>query len=245
MTGTVYLVGAGPGDPELMTVKATRLLREADAIVHDALIDKGVLKGCNAELYDAGKRGGDHKMSQAEINRLLVDLAQRHRFVVRLKGGDPFMFGRGAEEAAVLRDAGIDVHVVPGVSSAISVPELAGIPVTHRGHASAVTFITGNERANRDTERISWKDAVAVGGTIVVLMGMENAATISERLIDGGMDPTTPAAVITDGSMRGQRKEITTISDLGRTISEKRLKAPGIIVIGTVVNESEKLGDMS
>ncbi|MCK9323701.1 MAG: uroporphyrinogen-III C-methyltransferase, partial [Candidatus Methanomethylophilaceae archaeon] len=152
MTGVVYLVGAGPGDPELMTVKGMELLKVADVVVYDALANHDVMKVCkpDAELIDAGKRGGNHTLTQKQTNELLVKLAKEGKNVVRLKGGDPFMFGRGAEEVAELRAEEVEVHVVPGISSAISVPELAGIPVTHRDHAPLVTFITGHEKGDRD-----------------------------------------------------------------------------------------------
>jgi len=245
MSGKVYLVGAGPGDLGLMTVKGLELLRSADTVVFDALVSREILDECkNAELIDVGKRGGNHKRTQDEINELLVGLALSGKNVVRLKGGDPFLFGRGAEEAAELRRAGAEVHVVPGVSSSISVPELAGIPVTHRDHTSIVTMVTGHERADREGDRVEWENLAKDHGTIVVLMGMSNSERISNGLIKGGMDPETPAAVITDGSTEKQRVETTTISRLGSSINEKGLKAPGIIVIGSVVGESKLLGDM-
>ena len=164
MTGKVYLVGAGPGDPGLFTIKGMELLRSADVVMYDALANPELLKECKegAELIDAGKRARDHHLSQWQTNELLVKYAQEGKTVVRLKGGDPFLFGRGAEEAEELRKAGAEVHVVPGVSSSISVPELAGIPVTHRDHTSLVTFITGHEKADRTEDRIDWK--ALVGG---------------------------------------------------------------------------------
>jgi len=244
MTGKVYLVGAGPGDIGLMTIRGSDLLRSADAVVYDALIDADILKECaGAELIDAGKRGGDHTMSQSEINSTLVALAKEDKTVVRLKGGDPFLFGRGAEEAAELRKAGIEVHVVPGVSSSISVPELAGIPLTHRDHSSMVTIVTGHERSDRGGDRVDWRRLAGTGGTIVVLMGMSNAEHISRELIAGGLDPKTPAAVNIRDRGR-QRTEVTSLGSLHSTISEKNLKAPGVIVIGDVVRERDILGDL-
>jgi uroporphyrin-III C-methyltransferase len=244
MNGTVYLIGAGPGDTDLITVRGLNLLRNAEVVVHDALIDAEILKECgNAELIDAGKRGGDHTMSQTEINETLVKLAKEGRNVIRLKGGDPFLFGRGAEEAAELRKAGIEVHVVPGVSSSIAVPELAGIPLTHRDHTSMVTIVTGHERSDRDSDRVDWKKLASNGGTIVILMGMSNSGYISKELIAGGMDPQTPVAVNvrTDGK---QKTETTNLSSLSKMISEKGLKAPGVIVVGNVVKERKTLGDL-
>lgn len=245
MKGTVYLVGAGPGDLGLITVKGLELIREADIVVYDALANPDLLKECpKAEKIDVGKRGGNHKKTQTQINEILVEAASRANTVVRLKGGDPFMFGRGAEEAAELRMAGVDVVVVPGVTSAISVPEIAGIPVTHRDHASLVTFITGNERADREGDRIDWKALVGGHGTIVILMGMANAPNISEKLIAGGMPGDMPVAVITDGSTAKQRCAVSTLDDLAGMIERENLKAPGIIVIGNVVRERETLGDL-
>lgn len=244
MNGRVYLVGAGPGDTDLITVRGLNLLRTADTVVHDALIDTAILKECgNAELIDAGKRGGDHKMSQREINSLLIELASEGKTVVRLKGGDPFLFGRGAEEAAELRKAGIEVHAVPGVSSSISVPELAGIPLTHRDHASMVTIVTGHERSGRCEDRTDWEKLASSGGTIVILMGMSSAERISEELMKGGMDGETPAAVIVR-ELGQQRTETASLSALHSVILSKGLKAPGVIVIGDVVSQRMILGDL-
>ena len=219
MTGKVYLVGAGPGDPGLITVKGLELLRTADVVFYDALANPLLLRECreDAELIDAGKRARDHHLSQWQTNELLVKHAQEGKTVVRLKGGDPFLFGRGAEEAEELRKAGVEVHVVPGVSSSISVPELAGIP---------------------------WKALAEGHGTIVVLMGLGNAAGISKGLIEGGMSPETPAAVICKGSTPEQRVEVTVLSRLADTISEKGLEAPGIMVIGDVATVRSRLGDL-
>lgn len=246
MKGKVYLIGAGPGDPGLITVKGREILGQADVVMYDALANQEMLALCNesAELIDAGKRGGDHHLRQWETNELLVKYAKEGKTVVRLKGGDPFLFGRGAEEVQELREAGAEVHVVPGVSSSISVPELAGIPVTHRDHASMVTFVTGHEKDDRKGDRVDWKALAESHGTIVVLMGLGNAGRISEGLIEGGMPPDTPAAVITDGSTPEQRVEITEISRLAHTIEDKKMLPPGIIVIGSVASLREKLGDL-
>lgn len=244
MKGKVYLVGAGPGGMGLMTVRGLELLRSAKTVVHDALIDPDILNECKgAELIDAGKRGGNHKMTQTEINEVLVKLAEEGKDVVRLKGGDPFLFGRGAEEAAVLRKAGIEVHVVPGVSSSISVPELAGIPLTHRDNASMVTIATGHERSDRDEEKINWRKLASTDGTIVILMGMSNSERISKELIAGGMSKDTPAAVVVNEN-GSYRAETTVLTDLPEMIRIKEMKAPGIIIIGDVVSQRSILGDM-
>lgn len=243
--GVVHLVGGGPGDPELLTVKGRRLIEEAEVIVYDALIDRSLLDiNLRAEKIDVGKRGGNHTMSQEGINALLCKLAAEGKKVVRLKGGDPFLFGRGAEEAEALRDAGQDVHVVPGISSAISVPELCGIPVTHRDHASMVTFVTGHERSDRGSDRLDWARLAGNGGTIVVLMGMGNIERISKGLIDGGLDVSTPTAVLVEGSTPRQKVLRTTIGSVADDVKANGLKAPGIIVIGGCVSAMDFLGDL-
>ena len=247
MTGKVYLVGAGPGDPGLFTIKGLELLRKADVIMYDALANPELLKECrpDAEVIDAGKRARDHHLSQWQTNELLVKYAKEGKLVVRLKGGDPFLFGRGAEEAEELRKAGAEVHVVPGVSSSISVPELAGIPVTHRDYASLVTFITGHEKADRETDRIDWRALVGGHGTLVIMMGLGNAGRISSELIAGGMSPDTPAAVISKGSTPDQRVAVTTVEGLESAIKDNGLEPPGIMVVGEVAKVRSILGDMA
>lgn len=244
--GKVYLVGAGPGDMGLMTIRGMELLRQADVVMYDALSNPDLLRECKegAELIDAGKRGGDHHLKQWQTNELLVRYANEGKMVVRLKGGDPFLFGRGAEEAEELRKAGADVHVIPGVSSSISVPELAGIPVTHRDHTSLVTFITGHEKDDRTEDRVDWRKLVDGHGTLVILMGLGNAGLISRELIAGGMSPDMPAAIICSGSTPRQRVEVTRVADLEPTIKEKALEPPGIMVIGSVAELHNILGDL-
>ena len=247
MKGKVYLVGAGPGDLGLMTIKGMDLLRSADVVMYDALANPELLKECKegAELIDAGKRGGDHHLRQWETNALLVKKAEEGKIVVRLKGGDPFLFGRGAEEAEELRKAGAEVHVVPGVSSSISVPELAGIPVTHRDYASLVTFITGHEKGDRSEDRVDWASLVKGHGTLVILMGLENAGNISKGLLEGGMSPDMPAAILSKGSTPDQKVYVTTVSKLEETIRTQNVATPGIMVIGTVVQLRDVLGDLA
>lgn len=247
MTGKVYLVGAGPGDPGLFTIKGLELLRKADVVMYDALANPELLKECrpDAEVIDAGKRARDHHLSQWQTNELLVKYAKEGKLVVRLKGGDPFLFGRGAEEAEELRKAGAEVHVVPGVSSSISVPELAGIPVTHRDYASLVTFITGHEKADRETDRIDWRALVGGHGTLVIMMGLGNAGRISSELIAGGMSPDTPAAVISKGSTPDQRVAVTTVEGLESAIKDNGLEPPGIMVVGEVAKVRSILGEMA
>ena len=245
MAGKVYLVGAGPGDVGLITVKGLQALREADVVLYDALSSPELLKECKpgAELIDAGKRAADHHLKQWQTNDKLVELANQGKVVVRLKGGDPFLFGRGAEEAEKLRNAGVEVHVIPGVSSSISVPELAGIPVTHRDHTSLVTFVTGHEKSDREKDRLEWQKLVGGHGTLVILMGLENAANISAHLIEGGMSPDMPAAILSKGSTPEQKVHVTTVGQLGETA--KQAETPAIMVVGTVVQLRSVLGDLA
>ncbi len=247
MTGKVYLIGAGPGDMGLITVKGLQALREADVVLYDALSNPDLLKECKAgaELIDAGKRAADHHLKQWQTNDKLVEYAQQGKTVARLKGGDPFLFGRGAEEAEKLRKAGVEVHVIPGVSSSISVPELCGIPVTHRDHASLVTFITGHEKGDRSEDRVDWASLVKGHGTLVILMGLENASTISKGLLEGGMSPDMPAAILSKGSTPDQKVYVTTVSKLEETIKTQNVATPGIMVIGTVVQLRDVLGDLA
>jgi len=243
--GEVHLVGAGPGDPGLLTVRGKELIQQADVLVHDALVDSSLLElNPQAERVDAGKRGGEHTLRQEEINERLADLAEQGKMVVRLKGGDPFLFGRGAEEAEHLRRRGITVHVVPGVTSAIAVPELCGVPVTHRDHSSQVTIVTGHERAGRDEDRIDWAHLAESKGTIVVLMGMGNLRSISASLLEGGMPAETPVAVMTEGSTEGQRTLVSRLGTAAEDVERAGLKAPGIIVIGGCVERMVTLGDL-
>src|SRR4051794_41127805 len=232
---TVYLVGAGPGDPDLLTMRAVSLLARADVIVHDRLIDGRVLASAApwAELIDVGKTPGSPCHSQAEINRILVQCGQTHDVVVRLKGGDPFLFGRGGEEAEELVANGIAVEVVPGVSSSIAAPAAAGIPVTMRGVASGVTIVTAHQdpAAERHGDReLDWDALARSGTTLVVLMGAARARSVSARLIAGGMRPDMPVAVITSATNPDQLIDRTTLARLG----EMPVCNPSTIVIGEV-----------
>jgi uroporphyrinogen III methyltransferase/synthase len=230
---TVYLVGAGPGDPGLLTVRGADVLRAADVVVHDRLAEPSLLDlaPAHAVRIDVGKVPGG-PVNQDAINRLLIDHARAGAQVVRLKGGDPFVFGRGGEEAAALLDAGVDFEVVPGVTAAVAVPAYAGIPVTHRGLATSFTVVTGHSRHQVDTET-DW-DALArasrAGGTLVVLMGVAHRAQIAARLIAGGLDPATLVAAVTWGTRPDQRSVRTTLASLGTA----PLEPPATIVIGAV-----------
>jgi uroporphyrin-III C-methyltransferase len=229
MNVSVSLVGAGPGDPDLLTVRAARLLAEADVVVHDALVGDGVLALVNpaAEVIDVGKRPG-RPVPQELINALLVTLASDGRRVVRLKGGDPFVFGRGGEEAQALLEAGVPFEVVPGVTSAVAAPAAAGVPVTHRGVSAAVTVVTGHRRAGED--EVDWRSLARVGGTIVVLMGVAQRGHIAAELIAGGLAPDTPVAAIRSATTLDQVTLRCRLAELATA----DLDSPAVIVIGAV-----------
>ncbi len=228
---TVHLVGAGPGDPDLLTVKAARLLAAADVVVHDRLVDPRVFEGVSpsADRIDVGKRPG-WSATQGQINSLLVTLGSgpgRNRTIVRLKGGDPFVFGRGGEEAAALHEAGVLYEVVPGLSSAVAGPAAAGIPVTHRGIAASVTIVAGHREGHDDTD---WAALARLNGTIVVLMGVEHRSNIADALRAGGRADGTPVAVIERATWESQRTVRTTLAHLALT----DVASPALIVIGDV-----------
>ena len=228
---TVYLVGAGPGDPGLLTVRAAELLARADVLVHDRLIPAATVElvPVRCRRIDVGKRAGHAGVSQDEINRLLVEHGRAGRDVVRLKGGDPYVFGRGGEEAEALQAAGVSFEVVPGVSSAIAAPAAAGIPVTMRGHAGAFTVITGHEDPAGDTS-IDWEAHAATGATLVVMMGAGRMALIAKRLMAGGLPPDTPVTAVHWGCTERQAVIRTRLDEVG----DHDLSAPSTIVIGDV-----------
>ena len=234
MTGTVYLIGAGPGDPGLITVKGLDILRRADVVVYDRLAPSELLREArpDAELIDAGKQPTKHRLDQTEINSLLIERAQQGLMVARLKGGDPFVFGRGGEEAIACRDAGVPFVVIPGVSSAIAVPAYAGVPVTHRQVATAFTVLTGHEDPDSDANSIDYKALARLGGTLVLLMGVSNLPTIIARLLDAGLAPETPAVSIEQGTTAQQRTVEATVATIVERAAD--LKPPTITVIGAV-----------
>jgi uroporphyrin-III C-methyltransferase len=227
MTGKVFLIGAGPGDPELMTLKAARALGRCDVVLIDDLVSRGCLAHAKSgvRVIEVGKRGGSTSTSQVFIEQTLVELARRGHTVARLKGGDPFVFGRGGEELLALRSNGIEVEVIPGVSAGTAVPARLGIPVTHRGLAHGVTFITGH-RAD-----VEWRALVRSGTTLVIYMGLKNAERIAAALVAAGMDPATPACLIEKGTLRTERHRITTVARLSR----QGFEGPALIVVGGVV----------
>jgi uroporphyrinogen III methyltransferase/synthase len=240
---TVYLVGAGPGDPGLVTARALELIAQADVIVYDRLVPRVVLAGARveAELVYAGKEGGGPSVSQEEIERLLVSHGAAGRMVVRLKGGDPFVFGRGGEEAEALRAAGVEYKVVPGVTAGVAAPAYAGIPVTHRDAASAVAFVTGHEDPSKPESALDWGALALFPGTLVVYMGVRRLRAIAERLIAGGRDPGEAAAVVERGTLPDQRVVSGTLAEIASVASDGGIRAPALAVFGPVAALRERL----
>ncbi|ADJ13500.1 uroporphyrinogen-III C-methyltransferase [Halalkalicoccus jeotgali] len=235
MTGTVYLVGSGPGDPELLTVKARRLIEEADIVLHDKLPGPEIIESIpEGKREDVGKRAGGERTSQEEINERLAELAREGKRVVRLKGGDPFVFGRGGEELEYLHERGIAVDVVPGITSAIAAPAVFGIPVTHRDHASSVSFVTGHEDPTKAESAVDWEALAATGGTIVVLMGVGKLPEYTRALREAGMDPGTPVALVERGTWPDGRAVAGTLDTIVSVRDEAGIEPPAVTVIGGV-----------
>ncbi len=234
--GKVYLVGAGPGDPGLLTLRGREVLEKAEVVIYDYLANEEFLGYAppGAELIYVGKKGGDHTLSQGGINDLLVEKGRKH-LVVRLKGGDPFVFGRGGEEAQVLVRAGIPFEVVPGVSAAVAVPAYAGIPLSHRDHTPSMAFVTGHERADAQESKIEWEKIATGVGTLVFFMGVKNLPDIASNLMAHGRGPGTPVAVIRWGTTSLQQTVTGTLQDIVAKVRQARLKPPAIIVVGDVV----------
>ena len=234
--GTVYLVGAGPGDPGLVTRRALELVREAEVIVYDRLIPAGLVAEAapDAELRYAGKEPGKPSMEQEAINELLVELGRAGKMVVRLKGGDPFVFGRGGEEAQALAAAGIPFEIVPAVTAGIAAPAYAGIPVTHRDEASAVAFVTGHEDPAKPESAIDWDALARFPGTLVFYMGVKQLPEISRRLIAAGRPADMPAAVVERGTLPGQRSVVATLGDIAERVVAEGVKPPAITLVGPV-----------
>ncbi|MBQ4421894.1 MAG: uroporphyrinogen-III C-methyltransferase, partial [Schwartzia sp.] len=243
MPGMVFLVGAGPGDYRLITLKAIECLKKADVVVYDRLADDRILRWAknDAEMIYVGKASANHTMKQGDINQLLADKAKEGKCVVRLKGGDPFVFGRGGEEALLLQENGVPFEIVPGVTSAISVPAYAGIPVTHRAVATSFAVITGHEDPTKGGSNMRW-DKLSTGvDTLVFLMGVANLGAITEKLIANGRPATTPAAVIRWGTKPEQETLLTTVGTAAADVQKAGLKPPAIFVVGDVVNLRQKL----
>jgi len=240
---TVYLVGAGPGDPGLLTARALELIAAADVIVYDRLIPGSALAGArpDATLIYAGKEGGGPSMPQPEISRLLVTHGASGAAVVRLKGGDPFVFGRGGEEAEELRAAGIDFEVVPGVTAGVAGPAYAGIPVTHRDAASAVAFVTGHEDPSKGASALDWAALAAFPGTLVFYMGVRQLPAIASELIGAGRDPNEPAAVVSRGTLPDQEVVSSTLRRIAEVAADAGIRAPAVIVVGRVAGMRDAL----
>ncbi len=233
--GLVYLVGAGPGDPELLTLKAARALARADVVLIDDLVNRAVLEHArpSARIIEVGKRGGCKSTPQAFIQRLMLRLARAGRVVARVKGGDPFMFGRGGEEIESLRAAGIAYEVISGVTSGIAVPASLGIPVTHREHAVGVTFVTGH---TKDGSGPDWRALAATGTTLVIYMGIAHLPHICQCLREAGLRADMPACAIQSGTLATQQQVVATLSTLPQAVAHARLGSPAIVVVGSVVS---------
>lgn len=241
--GTVYLVGAGPGDPGLLTLRGEELLRRADVVIHDVLVNPGLLRLAPpaAELISRGSRGTAAALSQEELNALMISRARAGKCVVRLKGGDPYVFGRGGEEAEELAEAKIPFEVVPGVSSVVAAPNYAGIPLTHRGHCSTFTVLTGHEDPTKDDTDLDFAQIARIPGTKVILMGLKRLAELAETLIANGMPPETPVAIVQSGTTGQQQSVEGTLATIAGIAEAKKISAPAITIIGTVVKLRPKL----
>ena len=240
--GKVYLVGAGPGDPKLLTLRAVELLRKADVVIYDRLVGKSILNLApkTARKIYVGKKAGKHEVPQNKINELLVSTALEGKKVVRLKGGDPFLFGRGGEEAETLVEKHVKFEVIPGVSSAVAAPAYAGIPLTHRDYASSVAIVTGH-RAGNTGKPVNWAKLSSAVDTLVILMGVESLETIVAKLIEGGLDPNRPIAIVEQGTSKAQRSFIAKLNTIVDEAKRNKVKPPAVIIIGEVVELGRKL----
>lgn len=239
--GKVYLVGAGPGDPELLTLKARRLLSECDVVLHDSLVNSGVLAFAeDAEAHDVGKRPDEgRRWTQEEINDKIVEEARKGNVVVRLKGGDPCVFGRGGEEAEFVAERGVRFEHVPGISSAVAAPEIAGIPLTHRDHASTLTVITGHEDPTKDDTSVDWdalSSTIQAGGTLVILMGVGNMPANVEALRERGVDAETPVAVVERATLGDGSVTLGSLENVVERAREADVESPATVVVGDVVS---------
>ena len=244
MTGTVFLVGAGPGDPGLITLRAVELIKKADVVLYDRLVSKKIISMIpkKAKSVYVGRAVGDDYKHQDDTNELMVKYAKTKSRVVRLKGGDPIIFGRGGEEAEYLKKYRIKFEIVPGITSGIGSATYAGIPLTHRKFASSVTFVTGHEDFEKKKEDVRWKKLAKSTDTIVVMMGLGRINIICRQLSAGGMEKHMPVAVIQNGTTAKQKIVIGTISNIAQKVKQARIKPPSIIIIGKVVNLSKTIG---
>jgi uroporphyrinogen III methyltransferase / synthase len=241
--GKVCLVGAGPGDPGLLTIKARDLIAVADCVIYDYLVNREILEfaPAYAELIYVGKHGKDYNWKQEDINRLLIEKAREHDLVVRLKGGDPFIFGRGGEEAEALYEAGVEWEVIPGVTAGSSVAAYAGIPITYRGLSSSVAFVTGHEDPQKIESAIRWEHLANGVDTLVFFMGISRISEISAQLLRHGRSDDTPVALIRWGTYGHQETYVSTLSEISSLVQSEGIQSPGIIVVGEVVRLREKL----
>ena len=244
MTGKVYLVGAGPGDPKLITLRAVDLIKKADVVLYDRLVSKKILSMIpkRAVSIYVGRAVGDDTAHQDTTNELMVKYAKLKKSVVRLKGGDPIIFGRGGEEAEFLKSFNVKYEIIPGITSGIGSATYAGIPLTHRQFASSVVFVTGHEDPEKKTEIVKWKKLAKSVDTIVIMMGLSRIGIISKKLIDGGMDKNMPVAVIQNGTTSQQKMIKGTISNIANKIQRNKIKPPTNIIIGRVVDLSDIIG---
>ena len=244
MTGKVYLVGAGPGDPKLITLRAVELIKNADVVLYDRLVSKKILSIIpkRAVSIYVGRAVGDDTAHQDSTNELMVKYAKLKKSVVRLKGGDPIIFGRGGEEAEFLKSFNVKYEIIPGITSGIGSATYAGIPLTHRQFASSVVFVTGHEDPEKKSDVVKWKKLAKSVDTIVIMMGLSRIGVISKKLIDGGMDKDMPVAVIQNGTTPQQKMIRGTISNIANKIKRNKIKPPTNIIIGRVVDLSDIIG---
>src|SRR5574337_704959 len=244
MTGKIFIVGAGPGDPKLITLKAVEAIKSSDVVLYDRLVSKKIvamIPKTSEKLY-VGRDVGDDYKHQDTTNDLMVKLAKKNKNVVRLKGGDPFIFGRGGEEAEFLRKHKVKYEIIPGITSGIGSAEYSGIPLTHRKYASSVVFVTGHEDAKKSEGVVEWKKLAKAVDTIVIMMGLSRLEIISKQLISGGLSKNTPVAVIQNGTTDEHRMIKGTLSNISKKVSQAKIKPPSIVVVGKVVNLSDKIG---
>ena len=244
MTGKVYLVGAGPGDSKLITLRAAELLRKADVVLYDRLVSKKILSMIpkKTEKIYVGRAAGDDYKHQDDTNELMLKYTKTKRNVVRLKGGDPIIFGRGGEEAEYLKNHKVKFEIIPGITSGIGSATYSGIPLTHRKYASSVVFVTGHEDPNKQKEKVKWKKLANSVDTIVIMMGLSRLAIICRQLMEGGMDKKMPVAVIQNGTTSKHRMIKGTISNISKRVREEKVKPPSIIIIGKVVDLAKIIG---
>ena len=244
MTGKVFIVGAGPGDPKLITLKAVESIKSADIVLYDRLVSKKIVAMIpkRAEKMYVGRDVGDDYKHQDTTNDLMVKFAKQNKNVVRLKGGDPFIFGRGGEEAEFLRQHKVKYEIIPGITSGIGSAEYSGIPLTHRKYASSVVFVTGHEDAKKSEGVVEWKKLAKAVDTIVIMMGLSRLEIISKQLINGGLSKNTPVAVIQNGTTDEHRMIKGTLSNISKKVIQAKIKPPSIVVVGKVVSLSDKIG---